>query len=94
MSYIHFKSVYNNNYDKVTFDGSSLTLGQLKKLIVEKSKFSRQVDFDLEITNADTNQGLFSFEIFLLKKKIENYFYIFIFKSIKMITTMYSKIQE
>jgi len=57
MSYIHFKSVYNKNYDKVTFDAVSLSLGQLKKLIVEKSKFTKQLDFDLEITNADTNEG-------------------------------------
>lgn len=58
MSYIHFKSVYNKNYDKVTFDSPSLTLSQLKKLIIEKSKFkqTKQLDFDLEITNADTNE--------------------------------------
>ena len=57
MSYIHFKSVYNKNYDKIAFDGVSLTLTQLKKLIIEKSKFVKQLDFDLEITNADTNEG-------------------------------------
>lgn len=59
MSHIHFKTVYNINYDKVTFDGTSVSLAQLKKLIADKNKFSnKQVDFDLEITNADTNQGL------------------------------------
>ena len=57
MSYIHFKSVYNVNYDKITFDGVSLTLSQLKKLISEKSKFVKQLDFDLEISNADTGEG-------------------------------------
>ena len=57
MSYIHFKSVYNNKYDKITFDGVSLSLAQLKKLISEKSKFVKQVDFDLEITNDDTLEG-------------------------------------
>lgn len=56
MSYIHFKSVYNKNYDKVTFDAVSLNIGQLKKLIIEKSKFSKQLDFELEITNADSNE--------------------------------------
>jgi hypothetical protein len=57
MSYIHFKTIYNNNYDKITFDGVSLALSQLKKSIFEKNifKLSRQIDFDLEITNADTN---------------------------------------
>ena len=57
MSYIHFKSVVNTNFDKIAFDGVSLPLAQLKKLIAERNKYTRQVDFDLEITNADTNEG-------------------------------------
>lgn len=57
MSYIHFKTIYSRNYDKITFDGVSLSLFQLKKLILDKQKMARQVDYDLEITNADTNEG-------------------------------------
>lgn len=59
MSYIHFKTVYNNNFDKLTFDGVNLPLSQVKKMIFEKSSFkvNKQIDFDLEITNADTNEG-------------------------------------
>jgi hypothetical protein len=58
MSHIHFKSIYNKNYEKITFDGVSLPLKELKKLIIEKNKLSsKQLDFDLEITNADTNEG-------------------------------------
>lgn len=64
MSYIHFKSAFNVNYDKVTFDGVSLTLGELKKLISEKSKLAKQIEYDLEITNADTGQGIFVFHSF------------------------------
>jgi protein MPE1 len=77
MSYIHFKSVYNINYDKVTFDGVSLTLPELKKLIIEKSKFNKQVDFDLEITNADTNEGMFhqSQIFFINSNKIYSFFF-------------------
>jgi hypothetical protein len=61
MSYIHFKFVYKTAFDKVTFDGVNLTLSQLKKLIVEKSKLTqnKQLDYDLEITNVDTNEGKF-----------------------------------
>ncbi|RNA38709.1 zinc finger CCCH domain-containing 18-like isoform X1 [Brachionus plicatilis] len=55
MSFIHFKTPYKLNYDKVAFDGTSISLGQLKKLIADKLKFSK-LDFDLEITNAETNQ--------------------------------------
>lgn len=59
MSYIHFKSAFDSNFDKVEFDGVSLPLAQLKRLICEKAKFvnNKQVDFDLEITNVDTNEG-------------------------------------
>jgi hypothetical protein len=59
MSYIHFKFVYKTTYDKIAFDGVNLNLSQLKKLIIEKSKLTqnKQLDFDLEITNADTNEG-------------------------------------
>lgn len=64
MSHIHFKSIYNKEYDKITFDGVSLSVAQLKKQIQEKSKFSKQVDFDLELTNADTNEGRFTFDYF------------------------------
>lgn len=59
MSYIHFKTAYNLNYDKIAFDGSSISVGQLKKLITEKAKFvkHKKVDFDLELTNADTKKS-------------------------------------
>jgi hypothetical protein len=61
MSYIHFKSVFNKNYDNITFDGPSLSVAELKKLIIAKSKFTKQLDFDLEITNADSNEGKLSY---------------------------------
>ena len=57
MSYIHFKTVYNPQYDKIAFDGVSLSVAQLKKLVIEKMKFSRRNDYDLQISNADTQEG-------------------------------------
>lgn len=69
MSFIHFKTPYKLNYDKVAFDGTSISLGQLKKLIADKLKFSK-LDFDLEITNAETNQGKLKFNLIHLKKII------------------------
>ncbi|RNA36046.1 E3 ubiquitin- ligase RBBP6-like [Brachionus plicatilis] len=52
------KTVYNLNYDKITFDGSSLSVGELKKLITDKAKFvkNKKVDFELELSNADTKE--------------------------------------
>ena len=33
---IQFKTAFNNNYDKITFDGDSLPLAQIKLLIKSK----------------------------------------------------------
>ena len=77
MSYIHFKFVYKSTYDKIAFDGVNLNLSQLKKLIIEKSKLTqnKQLDFDLEITNADTNEGKYILiKILNLKIKIKFFF--------------------
>ena len=77
MSYIHFKFVYKTTYDKIAFDGVNLNLSQLKKLIIEKSKLTqnKQLDFDLEITNADTNEGKYILiKILNLKIKIKFFF--------------------
>ena len=57
MSYIHFKTVCSQNFDKVTFDGVSLTLNQLKTLIFEKAKYNKNLNYDLEILNANNKEG-------------------------------------
>ncbi len=60
MSCIHYKLITNLNYEKLIFDGVYISVADLKKEIVEK-KFKRlhfkSMDIDLEITNADTNEG-------------------------------------
>lgn len=77
MSFIHYKLITNKNFERLTFDGVSLSVFDLKKIILEK-KFRKQIaaptgkngvnttmpnkknsDVDLEITNADTNEGLY-----------------------------------
>lgn len=57
MSYIHFKTKTNRQYERITFDGVSLTLPQLKKLLVEKLKFSLKNDMDIQVRNVDTNES-------------------------------------
>ena len=68
MSFIHYKRITNQNYEKIAFDGVSLSVGEIKKLVMEKkfrkyvssssSNTSRRSDVDLEVTNADTNEGI------------------------------------
>lgn len=43
MSYIHYKLITNQNYEKITFDGVSLNVNELKKLILEK-KFRKSMN--------------------------------------------------
>ena len=78
MSYIHFKFVYKTTYDKIAFDGVNLNLSQLKKLIIEKSKLTqnKQLDYDLEITNADTNEGKYIDKNIKFENKKLNYFFL------------------
>jgi hypothetical protein len=70
MSYIHFKSVCNTNFDKITFDGVNLTLNQLKKLIFEKAKYNKNLNYDLELTNANSNEGMSILLIFKIILKL------------------------
>lgn len=57
MSYIHYKTKMNPQYERIIFDGVSLTLPQLKKLLIEKLKFSRKNDIDIQVSNVDTNES-------------------------------------
>lgn len=42
MSHIHYKLITNQNYEKITFDGVSLSVIELKRLIFEK-KFRKSL---------------------------------------------------
>ena len=42
MSFIHYKLITNKDFEKVTFDGVSLTVFELKKIILEK-KFRKNI---------------------------------------------------
>ena len=72
MSFIHYKLITNKNYEKVTFDGVSLSVGELKKLILEKkfrkhtgppgsatgtAQAKKSSDVDLEVRCVDTDQS-------------------------------------
>lgn len=56
MSCVHYKFKSMLDYDTVTFDGLSITLGELKKAIAAK-KLGKNAEFDLQVTNAQSNVG-------------------------------------
>ena len=60
MSFIHYKFKSAKDYDTLTFDGLSISVEELKLLIFEAKKL-KESEFDLIITDAQTNEGSFIF---------------------------------
>uniref|UniRef100_A0A0L8GSV9 DWNN domain-containing protein n=1 Tax=Octopus bimaculoides TaxID=37653 RepID=A0A0L8GSV9_OCTBM len=56
MSSVHYKFKSCLNYDTVTFDGLHISLADLKKAIIQQKKLGKSVEFDLQITNAQSNE--------------------------------------
>lgn len=56
-SIIHFKFRSALLNDSVNFDGDYVSLMDLKRLIAKKKGLTKAVDIDLQLTDADTNEG-------------------------------------
>ena len=57
--YYKFKSA--RDYDSIAMDGPFISVGTLKEKIFESKHLGRGTDFDLVVTNAQTNEGWFRF---------------------------------
>lgn len=57
MSCVHYKFKSSLEYQTVTFDGLHISVGDLKKEIANQKRM-RPGDFELEITNAQTGEGM------------------------------------
>lgn len=57
--YYKFKSA--RDYDSIPMDGPFISVGTLKEKIFESKHLGRGTDFDLVVTNAQTNEGWFWF---------------------------------
>lgn len=55
--YYKFKSA--RDYDSIPMDGPFISVGILKEKIFESKHLGRGTDFDLVVTNAQTNEGWF-----------------------------------
>lgn len=58
MSSIHYKFESALTYDTITFDGLHISVKDLKKAILQQKQIGKTTDFDLQITNAQTNEGM------------------------------------
>lgn len=59
MSCVHYKFSSKLDYNTVTFDGLHITLSELKKQIMTRERL-KATDCDLQITNAQTREGMLS----------------------------------
>lgn len=56
---VHYKFKSSLDYDTISFDGLHISVSDLKKEIINKKKLGKTQDFDLQITNAQTKEGLY-----------------------------------
>lgn len=55
---VYFKFKSAKDFDSVSIDGHFISVTNLKDKIVEQKKLGRGSDYDLVISNAQTNEGL------------------------------------
>jgi len=53
---VHYKFKSSKDFDTVNFDGAVISVADLKREIIRQQKLGKANDFDLEITNAQTNE--------------------------------------
>lgn len=54
---VHYKFKSAISYDTITFDGLHISVRDLKKAILHQKQIGKNTDFDLQVTNAQTNEG-------------------------------------
>lgn len=69
---VHYKFKSALEYDTVTFDGLHISVKDLKKAIVHQKRIGKTTDFDLQVTNAQTKEGM-------LPKNINIFYLIILF---------------
>ncbi len=60
-SAVHFRFKSAKEFESATFEGDFLKVADLKLAIVERKKLNFGEGFDLEISDAQTKEGMFLF---------------------------------
>ena len=58
MSCVHFKFKSSLEYEKITFDGLHISLGDLKEAIMKQKKIGLSNAFRLEVVDAQSKKGV------------------------------------
>mgnify|MGYP001142025540 CR=1 FL=1 len=56
-SFIHYKFKSAKDYDTYRFEGAGVPVWEPKQEIIQAKKLGKGLDFDLIISNAQTNEG-------------------------------------
>jgi hypothetical protein len=57
---VHYKFKSSKDFSTITFDGAYISREELKQKIIEQKKLGNGLDFDLEVVNAQTGEGISS----------------------------------
>lgn len=60
MSCIHFKFKSSLEYEKITFDGLHISLGDLKEAIMKQKKIGVSNQYTLKVVDAQSKKGTFT----------------------------------
>lgn len=55
---VHYKFKAALEFSTVTFDGIHISVLELKKAIIDQKRLGKSADFDLQIINAQTKEGI------------------------------------
>ena len=58
MSHIFYKFKSAKDYDAYKFEGAGIPVWELKREIVQAKRLGKSTDFDLILTNAQSNDGM------------------------------------
>lgn len=56
---VHYKFKAALDFSTVTFDGIHISVAELKKAIIDQKRLGKNADFDLQIINAQTKEGIY-----------------------------------
>lgn len=73
-SSVHFKFKSQREPSRVTFDGTGISVFELKREIINQSRLGDGSDFELSIYNEDTGEGKlrYSFHLVTLNAEANN----------------------
>ena len=85
MSFVHYKFRSQIHRSRINFDGTGISVFDLKREIINHSKLGTGTEFDLVVYDEASGEGKFHQKYFFKKKNVYIYIYININMFIKYV---------